>query len=105
MATNDDKGIRHRHRHQYGRNRSIVPITDLAFGERGVIAFIKGDKKVVQRLSDLGLTLNTEVEMLRKAPINGPIEVCVRRARLAIAREIADNIFVYASGRGDDGSM
>lgn len=45
MATNDDRGVRHRHRHQYGHNRIIVPITDLAFGERGVIAFIKGDKK------------------------------------------------------------
>ncbi|WP_254591223.1 FeoA family protein [Methanocella conradii] len=43
--------------------------------------------------------------MLRKAPINGPVEVCVRRTRLAIAREIADNVFVYASGRDDDGNM
>ncbi len=105
MAANDNRGIRYRHRRQYGHNRVIIPITDLAFGERGVIAFIKGDKKVVQRLSDLGLTLHTEVEMLRKAPINGPIEVCVRRTKLAIAHEIADNIFVYASGRDDNGSM
>src|SRR5271157_171978 len=72
----------------------IVPITDLSPCEKGVIAFLRGDKKVVQRLSDLGLTLHTEVEMLRKAPMNGPIEVCVRRTKLAIAREIADNIFV-----------
>lgn len=104
MAANDDRGMRYRHKHQYGQ-RVIIPITDLAFGEKGVIALIKGDKKVVQRLSDLGLTVNTEVEMLRKAPINGPVEVCVRRTRLAIAREIADNVFVYASGRDDDGNM
>src|SRR5208337_2189305 len=76
----------------------VVPITDLAPCERGVIAFLRGDKKVVQRLSDLGLTLHTEIEMLRKAPLNGPIEVCVRRTKLAIAREIADNIFVNIAG-------
>lgn len=76
----------------HGRN--ILPITDLGPCEKGVIAFLRGDKKIVQRLSDLGLTLQTEVEMLRKAPMNGPIEICVRRTKLAIAREIADNIFV-----------
>ena len=75
-------------------DRHIVPITDLAPCEKGVIAFLRGDSKVVQRLSDLGLTLRTEVELLRKTPMNGPIEVCVRRTKLAIAHEIADNIFV-----------
>ena len=75
-------------------SENVVPITDLAPCEKGVIAFLRGDKKVVQRLSDLGLTLNTEIEMMRKTPLNGPIEVCVRRTKLAIAREIADNIFV-----------
>ena len=74
--------------------KHIVPITDLGPCEKGIIAFLRGDKKVVQRLSDLGLTLKTEVEMMRKAPMNGPIEVCVRRTKLAIASEIADNIFV-----------
>jgi DtxR family transcriptional regulator, Mn-dependent transcriptional regulator len=74
--------------------RHIVPITDLKPCEKGVIAFLRGDKKVVQRLSDLGLTLKTEVEMMRRAPLNGPVEVCVRRTKLAIASEIADNIFV-----------
>lgn len=78
--------------------RNIVPITELAPCEKGVIAFLRGDKKVVQRLSDLGLTLQTEVELLRKAPMNGPIEVCVRRTKLAIARDIADNIFVNIAG-------
>lgn len=74
--------------------KDIVPVTELSPCQKGVIAFLRGDKKVVQRLSDLGLTLKTEVEVKRKAPLKGPIEVCVRRTKLAIAREIADNIFV-----------
>ncbi len=76
---------------------SIVPITDLEPCEKGFIKFLRGDKKIVQRLSDLGLTLNTKIELLRKAPMNGPIEICIRRTNLAIAREIADNIFVNVS--------
>ena len=66
---------------------SIVPITDLEPFEKGFIKFLRGDKKIVQRLSDLGLTLHTEVKLLRKAPMNGPIEIRVRRTNLAIARE------------------
>jgi len=80
------------------REANIVSITDLEPCEMGAIAFLRGDQKVVQRLSDLGLTLHTKVELLRKAPLNGPIEVCVRRTNLAIAREIADNIFVSIEG-------
>lgn len=75
-------------------DKRIVPITDLKPCEKGIIAFLRGDRKIVQRLSDLGLTLKTEVEMKRRAPLNGPVEVCVRRTKLAIASEIADNIFV-----------
>jgi len=74
--------------------RKVIPITDLEPCEKGIIKFLRGNQKIVQRLSDLGLTLHTEIELLRKTPMNGPIEVCIRRTNLAIAREIADNIFV-----------
>lgn len=80
------------------RNRNIVPITDLVPCKKGIVAFLRGDKKVIQRMSDLGLTLHTEIELIRKAPRSGPIEVRVRRTNLAIAREIADNIFVTIEG-------
>ena len=76
------------------------PITDLGPQEKGTIAFIRGDCRVVQRLSDLGLTLGTTVSVTRKAPMNGPVEVFVRRTKLAIDHSIAENIFVDASRGG-----
>ncbi|MGA2161255.1 MAG: metal-dependent transcriptional regulator [Methanoregula sp.] len=79
------------------RVATIVPITDLGPDDKGKIAFIRGDCKVVQRLSDLGLTLGTTVSVTRKAPLNGPVEVFVRRTKLAIDHAIAENIFVDAS--------
>ncbi len=72
----------------------IIPVTDLEPNQEGEIAFIRGDQKVVQRLCDLGLTLKTRVKLVRRAPRNGPIELFVRRTTLAIASNIADNIFV-----------
>ena len=79
------------------RSSAIIPITDLEPQQKGKIAFIRGDCRVVQRLSDLGLTLGTTVSVTRKAPMNGPVEVFVRRTKLAIDHSIAENIFVDAS--------
>jgi DtxR family Mn-dependent transcriptional regulator len=76
------------------RDREIIPITDLAPDRKGNIAFIRGDYKIVQRLSDLGLTLGTIVSVMRKTPMDGPVEILVRRTKLAIDHAIAENIFV-----------
>lgn len=76
------------------REKKIIPITSLDTNQNGTIAFIRGDCKVVQRLADLGLTLGTAVTLLRKAPMGGPVEISVRRTKLAIDSTIADKIFI-----------
>jgi DtxR family Mn-dependent transcriptional regulator len=78
------------------RSRNVVPITDLEPSEKGTIAFLRGSKNIVQRLCDLGLTPRTEVVLLRKTPMGGPIELSVRKTKLAIGHDIADNIFIEA---------
>lgn len=78
--------------------RKIVSITDLKPCQKGVIALLRGSKKAIQRLSDLGLTPGTEITLVRKAPLGGPIELSVRRTALAVGKDIADNIFVKAVG-------
>lgn len=83
------------------RTDEIIPITSLGGDQKGTIAFIRGDCKVVQRLSDLGLTLGTTVSVTRKAPMNGPVEVFVRRTKLAIDHSIAENIFVKPVNGGN----
>ncbi len=78
--------------------RKVVPITDLKPCQKGSIALLRGSRKVIQRLSDLGLTPGTEVTLIRKTPMGGPIELSVRRTTLAVGHDIADNIFVEAAG-------
>lgn len=78
--------------------RKILPVTDLKRCQTGTIAFLRGSSKVIQRLSDLGLTPGTEVTLMRKTPMGGPIELSVRRTALAVGHDIADNIFVEAAG-------
>lgn len=78
------------------RDEPLIPVTSLDPGQKATIAFIRGDNSVIQRLTDLGLTLKTEVQLVRKAPLLGPVEIGVRRTRLAIDHAIADHIFVHA---------
>jgi DtxR family transcriptional regulator, Mn-dependent transcriptional regulator len=84
--------------HQLSGQRHILPITELKRCQKGTIAFLRGSSKVIQRLSDLGLTPGTEVTLMRKTPMGGPIELNVRRTALAVGHDIADNIFVEAVG-------
>lgn len=76
------------------RSENIKPVAWLDEGVSGKIRFIRGDSKLLRRLYDLGLTPGTKIKILRKAPLNGPLEILVRGARLAIGSEIATNIFV-----------
>ena len=76
------------------RDKDIIAITSLQLGENAKIAFIRGGGGVMQRLCDLGLTNGTIVSLVRAAPLNGPIEICVRGCKLVIGRGIAEKIFV-----------
>jgi DtxR family Mn-dependent transcriptional regulator len=78
------------------RDEPLIPVTSLKPGQKATIAFIRGDSSVVQRLTDLGLTLKTDIQLIRKAPLLGPVEIGVRKTRLAIDHAIADHIFVTA---------
>jgi DtxR family Mn-dependent transcriptional regulator len=84
------------------RNKKIIAVTELSPHQNGKIAFIRGDCKIVQRLSDLGLTLGTIVSVLRKTPMDGPVEISVRRTKLAIDHAIAENIFIESPEMGKE---
>jgi DtxR family Mn-dependent transcriptional regulator len=79
------------------RTRDLVALTSLQEGRKGVVAFIRGGKRAVRRLIDMGLTPRTEIELTKSAPFGGPIEISVRGSKLAIGRGIAGKIFVEAS--------
>ena len=92
-----------------------LPLTELKNGETGVITSTDLNSERRQpgrhrarrgwgrsfmharfgkRITDMGLTPGTEITVVKSAPFNGPVEVCVRCSRLAIGREMASRIFV-----------
>ncbi|MEM0492721.1 MAG: metal-dependent transcriptional regulator [Candidatus Thermoplasmatota archaeon] len=76
------------------RKTKIVNMASLKPGQKARISFIHGGRNVVQRLCDLGLTSGTMISIVRSAPFNGPMEICVRGCKIVIGKGIATKIFV-----------
>jgi DtxR family transcriptional regulator, Mn-dependent transcriptional regulator len=76
------------------RKENVVALSSLNKNQESTIAFIRGEKKVLGRLSDMGLTPGTKIFISRIAPFKGPVEIDVRGSKLAISDEIACNVFV-----------
>jgi ferrous iron transport protein A len=69
-------------------------ICSLNPGEKGIIASINGDSKLVKRLFALGCIEGTEVELKRIAPLGDPIIINIRGFDLAIRKKNAKDILI-----------
>jgi DtxR family Mn-dependent transcriptional regulator len=76
------------------REKNLTSIRDLKNGAFGKISFIRGEHKVLQRLLDMGLTPGTKIQIVKIAPMDGPVEIAVRGSKIALGQNIACNVFV-----------
>ncbi len=76
------------------RKANVTALSALTKKQKARISFIRGDRKALGRLMDLGLTPGTSISVSRIAPLRGPMEIIVRGCRLALGDEIASNVFV-----------
>jgi len=72
----------------------VISLTSLREGEIGVLAYSIGGLGLVRRLAEMGLTPGVKVEILRKGPLHGPLEIQVRGVSLALGRGVASRVFV-----------
>lgn len=72
----------------------LKPLTKLGVGESGKIHFIRGERKQLERLNNIGITRDAQIKMLHSAPMRGPVEISVRGCKLCLGRDIASNIFI-----------
>jgi DtxR family Mn-dependent transcriptional regulator len=72
----------------------LMPLTNVEQGKTVKVRFIRGGKKAVQRLRDMGLVPDVVVRIVKKAPFRGPVELEVCSTKLALGRGIADKVYV-----------
>jgi DtxR family transcriptional regulator, Mn-dependent transcriptional regulator len=76
------------------RKVNVTALSSLNREQKARIAFIRGNKKSLCKLMDMGLTPGTMISVCRIAPLKGPMEINVRGSQLALGDDIACNIFV-----------
>jgi diguanylate cyclase (GGDEF)-like protein len=76
------------------RQANLIAISALNEQEAGQVAFIRGDKRLLRRLSDLGLTQGARVEVTRITPFKAPVEIAIQSSKMTLARDITFNVFV-----------
>lgn len=76
------------------RQANLVNISVLKEHEAGQVAFIRGDNRLLRRLSDLGLTLGARVEITRITSQKAPLEITLRGSQMTLDRDITFNVFV-----------
>ncbi|MFH1625867.1 MAG: FeoA domain-containing protein, partial [Pseudomonadota bacterium] len=77
----------------FGKRDPIIPLTTVSPGERVQIEAFNGGGEMARRLTDMGLNLGTEVQVINKGN-PGPFLIAVRGARLGIGRGLANKIMV-----------
>jgi len=71
-----------------------LKLSGLKCGETAKIVYIYGGNRLRRRLLDMGLTPETEVTLVKFAPLGDPIELSLRGYSLSLRKEDADSIEV-----------
>lgn len=78
------------------RREPVLPLSELAPGERGEVEALGGGRGARRRLGELGLVPGTAVEVLGSP--RGPVLVLVRGSRVAIGRGMARKVMIKRAG-------
>ena len=73
---------------------NIIPLNMMPVGSFGKIKKLTSTGALRRRMLDLGLTVNTPVEALRKSPSGNPAAYQIRGAVIALRSEDAAQIWI-----------
>lgn len=74
--------------------KKIVPMNEMKVGEKGIVVDILSPEEILRRLLDLGVTIGTEIKLVRRAPLGSPLEFEVMGTTLSIRNDDAKTIKV-----------
>ena len=85
-----------------GRVEETLPLTQLREGQNAQVAYMLGGRGMIRRLAEMGITPGTEIKLLRKGVLRGPVQIFVRGSCLALGYGVASRIFVKPVKAYDD---
>ena len=76
---------------------SIVQLTEMEPGQKGIVDGFSGEEKDRYRLMEMGLLPGTEIRFVRRAPLGDPLEVEIRGFHLSLRIQEAASIGISLS--------
>jgi len=73
-------------------------LSELDPGEKGVITRVYGTGATRRRILDMGLVKDTEIAVVRRAPLGDPVEFLLKGYNLSLRREEAEKVYVLVEG-------
>jgi len=73
---------------------NIIPLTQMASGESGIVAEIHGGQGVERRLAALGLRTGEKITKISAQFLRGPVTAQTGRTQIAIGFGMANKIMV-----------
>jgi ferrous iron transport protein A len=70
----------------------------LGIGQSARIAQLDLKPCDAQRLMEMGLTIGTEIKLVRRAPLRYPVIIQARGSQLSLRKAVAKSIRVHVSG-------
>jgi len=71
-----------------------MTLKELRPGQKGIIEGLGKQSTLRKRIIDMGLTIGTEIKVIKLAPLGDPIEIKVRGYQLSLRLNEASEIFV-----------
>jgi len=71
-----------------------MTLKELKPGQTGIIENLGQHNTLRKRIIDMGLTIGTQVKIIKLAPLGDPIEIKVRGYQLSLRQNEAAEIFV-----------
>lgn len=69
-------------------------LNDIAIGNSCIVEGLGRKSLIRKRIIDMGVTIGTEIKVLKQAPLGDPIEVLLRGYHLTLRKNEAKEIFV-----------
>ena len=82
------------------RNDAGVPLSSLAPGRRATVVHVDASTPEGQRLQELGFLPETEIRVVRRAPLGDPIAFLLRGAQICLRRSEAARVRVREADAG-----
>lgn len=69
-------------------------LSDLEPGDKGIVTKVIGTGATRRRMLDMGLVKDTEITVVRRAPLGDPVEFLLKGYNLSLRKDEAEKVYV-----------